>query len=1250
MGRAGARWPKWCGTMRVLALSIALVLTGPAAALMASTESEHMAGQFRLLRGALVTKGEQTAGHQNRTLWIWPEGRRGYILHGSPSSGRFFRELLAYDLDSDAQVGALSFPLETPAVAGRSSQWFADGMPQNLAVDEQNGRIFVLFTYDATAPVDAKVSAAARGCIDNAPGTCTLGVHVVDARTMELQETHFFPTAQFDGGAQIEMVSRAIHYSHGKLLVLMEETAPILTSIQTEPRPRHMSRNTTYLLQIDPEGGTEWRVLVESCRGARENSLTQAPGSVWMTRPNPAAVFRSEDLDDSAIWVGCHVDHRQSAAMVRLPLGKDGQPVPLPISVGDGEPLTEDQPALTTPPSESAVPDPAGLIRPQAEVYVGPEQTAEIVADPLSQRMLLRVIQSKPDGEAWVVFDGRRRSFLGSIGIGPFSGTAGTSVLDTRHGRLYELHTGPTGGLFVADVRGEVVPQALAYPEFAALGSDKYPLSMDYKNGVPRVYVRNGGRPEYDVLEDHRPIATAPVALPDLRTLDLDERPEVTASTLDGAARGFGARTILIGGVDAITRTALVDPVGNVRGAYAGQYSGLEANSITAPLAPSLQRELPARIPCTDAEREIVLGFAGPDGPAVVDGSGSRGSATPLVLDGRSRQDLESPVSRCGGRDWEALWARALFGRAPVEEPGLPWIFGDKPAACLSSEADSEETIGQPVFTSYSARATCSPEEASGFGYVQGVSAEGLDVAQALSSYRVYRDPARGIVSRVESVARGISVDGLFRIDSVRGVAESWANGRRQLAEASDREQGYDANCDFERTAGTCFQRQVFGVWTPGWSCGPCGDEQALVDGVNGAFAGSLRVQLREPDPVLAAGAESGYTAAIQKSTAERFADLVLNNDLLQTILPTLEIVRYAPGYRAQSLTAGDEARGRQIYQFAGVEVSSSYSIQCLLVYDEATNTCAAAHEAPGSLALELTSPDGQPLAGGAFELRADSDEDGVVGLVDKLVPEGACVTADDGVGTCTWDALAPGKYVLTQIAAPPGYSVVKEPYAVELVSGEARTVTFTNVSNVSTINVSAADEQDKPLQGATFAVYADPDADGKVAPDAKPVAQCETGPDGACSMAVPVGSYVLVQLSAPGGLEPIEPVAFALTAGGETAAVTVVNYPQDFPAPPSAAGQVDYLPSAPPPLPQLHAVPLPVAGIPMDDEPDMAGPDIGGTIVRVMQAPGDVLRLLARDPVQAAAFAATLLLLTLAWAGVQRRRQLVLLTEDLSG
>lgn len=1218
-------------------------------------------------------------------VWTWGKGGRAFGLYGKNADKDGWPKLVAMDLDTLTPVGDVS--LSPP---GLFHVAYLEGQPTMGAVDEEGGRLFV--AYETPNPMHALgtdikcppegfgcmgllgssgnavprqmelLQAAAQGrvCGMVAGGSrvqCVGGVHVIDAATLAVRSIPL-RLASVDGMIVAPHL-RHMEFAPGlpgvtgrdqdKLLLVIEELSgnPLGVSDSGSTgvgtlRHAPVGGNLVYVVQLDVASGVQdWVVRVDACRYPRE---PRGPdGGSYAPRPHGAAVFRSEATADAAVYVACHTSN-QVGVIVRYPLDGNGVPVVLPASPGDPGTSAGDPPGVGNDPRAET----AGLVRTGggSEVVVGPERTWEMRADPRGGKLLFRVIDGTPESEVWWVFDTATRRFVGTLGIGKFAVGGSASGFDPVSGRLYVLgaaHKDFAGGLFAGDVRRVPLGQPLWYPELATGASSQgVPLQVARAGlqGPALLYHRaNDG---VYVFADHDPVRTQEADQAyEGRTIDVDEIEGVTVSTFDGAARGYGVRALLVGGAEGAARVGPADPLGTLRGTQETN-GGVQGGP-----------DLP-ETPCVTMARELVVGFVGPDGAAVVDSAGARGGAEPVRVDSATRADLESPVGRCLPVEWEALWSAALFGRPPVGEPGGAWPFAAEGAACVSGSDDEtvSSQVGDPVTGRFAARAECAPDEASGYGYARAGDLGGVTVGEALSSFRIYRDPGRGVVSVVESVARGVEVPGVLRIGTVRGRAESWANGRRQLVAEADRPQGYVANCDRERTAGTCFQRHLFGVWTPGYACGPCGDETAFVAGLGRALGNNAKVALREPEPVLARGSENGFIAAVQKPDGERFADMVLNNDLLQTVVPVLEFTRYAPTNPSLHVPK-TVVRGRQVYQFAGVEVSSSYGITCLLVYDEVRNVCAAQAEPPGSVTVSLTDADGKPLAGGAFEVRADVDGDGVAGLVDMLVEGGACVTGEDGVGTCRFDALEPGGYLVSQVAAPTGHAKVDEPYQVELASGEARMVTFTNASNTSTIAVSAADEARRPVAGAVFAVFADPDADGKVAADATPAAACTTDASGSCAMQVPTGSWVLVQTAAPAGLEPIEPVAFALTAGGQTAAVEVVNYPLGDLAPPEPAAApapvVEYtIPATAPVTDMVTDYTAPGGGV---DEPKVSLPQaIGGPIVRVIQAPGDALRLLAREPRQAAAWLATLALLALAAAAVRRREQaLVLIRAEAS-
>lgn len=1280
---------RWSAGMLMLSLFLALVSV-PFAAASEPTPEELEAedggedGPIILSDAVFPAVNAVNSTMFGMGTWLWPQGRRGFQLDVLEN------ELVVFDLDTLEEIQRVPLSRE----AAWSTGAVAHAWPTPVAVDGTAGRLFVAYSADI---VRNEPEALTRGemCVRHGALACVQGVMVYNAVTLELEQTIPLQLLTADGLItsprllSIEYVPPVDTIGKGKVLLLIEDLSSEQEYTQMWMYPRARGGARVYAAQLDVElGAQDWLVRVQGCRSSRESTDQGTSGGAELGHPEPSGIIMKREVPgDRAIYVGCN-STGQTGVVSRIPLDEDDRPVTAAFApqdpVGDAAEAAfgreDDQQTPDDTPNEGAAADNGT----REETVRGPSQVYTFLADPVSGRILMK--SNAGGSEVWWVYDADKRALVGTIGIGPYRNYNSTRAgLDRHTGRFYVLAPSAgtfSGGFFVTDLRRDPLPQALVFPQFAWL-RDQAALeagpSLVIEPGLdgrpPRIFYRlinAANQYSYRILEDGLPISVNPEATEasERRTIDLDEAEGVTSSTFDGAARGFGFRTILVGGVEAALRANSFDP---------GQIT-LVQQMLTNPDATDPQGEkgggldnptVPEAGPdaCKDADREVVMAFVGPVQPTVVDVGGSSAAAEPLVLNASTRRDSEQPVSRCTRARWDEVWAKALFAQAPVKEPALPWLFGDGEASCVSSDEVPEGAFADPVVGSFSSQVVCDGEEVQGWSRARGVQVEGLTVAEVWSAFHVFRDPVRGMVARVESGARGIDFEGVVKIDSVKALAESWANGRgnhgvvdpaleRELGLVGAGEEGDDAantpsidetNCDFSRTAGTCFERSIFGVWTPGYQCGPCGDEEALIEGLNRALDPlGASARLRDPEPSLLPGAEDGYIAAILRPEIDRIPDVILNGDLLPTTLPTFEIIRDAPPGRVSngliSTTAPPSARGRQVYQFAGVEVSSTYGIQCLLEYDPETNVCAAPVEELASLTLELRDLDGEPLAGGAFELRADGDGDGVLGLTDELLPEGACVTGPDGVGTCSFEELEPGPYIVTQVSAPPGHAATEEPFAVELFSGDQRTVTFTNGPSVSVIDIEVADEAGALLAGATFGVF--PQDGGEA------VATCTTDETGACRLEVEPGAYVLRQTGTPDGFQAIEDIPFEITSAGQTATVGLVlatagsgTEPVPMPEPPPpAAGFIPFDPG-PSLLPVIDAVPPPVGDAPAVVEPP-PGPSIadqvGETLIRVVRAPAEAVRLFTRSPIEAASFAGVWLLLALAFLAVRKRMELV--------
>jgi hypothetical protein len=128
-------------------------------------------------------------------------------------------------------------------------------------------------------------------------------------------------------------------------------------------------------------------------------------------------------------------------------------------------------------------------------------------------------------------------------------------------------------------------------------------------------------------------------------------------------------------------------------------------------------------------------------------------------------------------------------------------------------------------------------------------------------------------------------------------------------------------------TAGTTFGRSVCGVTLGGapvqQGCLTDDGMRQIETAVRDRFAGHVEIRFNKPvDPVLFKGTPSGYQAAVQRDRLDRFGDQMINRDNSLAV-PALEVMFY----RGDSQKNGP---GRQILQFAGVQVNASYGIACL--------------------------------------------------------------------------------------------------------------------------------------------------------------------------------------------------------------------------------------------------------------------------------------------------------------------------------
>lgn len=553
------------------------------------------------------------------------------------------------------------------------------------------------------------------------------------------------------------------------------------------------------------------------------------------------------------------------------------------------------------------------------EVFPGPLGVADVLSDPESDRMLMRVMNE--EGESWWVFDGDSSAYVGVIGM-TLEPVPASSGVDPFTGRLYTLAPSTqkgrqrnAGGLLIADARRSPVPQALAFEDQAGNGVMRIQADSG-EDLATRVFVRRGTDAFFTVYEDSVEVSTdPPLEDQDRFTTDEPENPATTASNFTGTAHGYGLRALFVGGVEGLPPGG--PSVGSIRPGRSGIAS--------------------AGSPCGRADREIVFGFVR---QAALSNNLAGAAAIPLEADPGTKTDAAEVVSRCwarpqplGADPFQSFWPRPDLdadrdGNNDADE-ALGTTWPTKAAECSNDGTGNAGTTNLPGYTAEvncaqsdaqpkvlaSARSqnlTLSPPNAGGVNFGP------LKVVDTSSQVSLMKTTDRGLVVHSESWARGVEVPGVFRIEAAGTVAESFAGGQ-------------------PGTAGTKFSRILCGVSIPSQKVDVQGcvlpesnvspqiesalGKSPIETQLNRALSGRARVVFPEPDPGLSRGTPGGYLASIQKDRGQEVSARAINNDA-STQVPAIEMSVFN-----DDPTLG---RGRQIYQIAGVDASATYGIYLL--------------------------------------------------------------------------------------------------------------------------------------------------------------------------------------------------------------------------------------------------------------------------------------------------------------------------------
>jgi hypothetical protein len=516
--------------------------------------------------------------------------------------------------------------------------------------------------------------------------------------------------------------------------------------------------------------------------------------------------------------------------------------------------------------------------------------------------------------------------------------------------------------------------------------------------------------------------------------------------------------------------------------------------------------------------------------------SASAANAAPVSIDIGTQKD----ASGLRGYNPERIVPADTSGAPPP--PGVPDQLNDEvnqaqqqiaPASCsdLGAEKDAKTSDGARVACDNAGQQTSA---GAAFGGCIGAASPGtpagactvgtpsggaaawptIQLGYVASSTKALHTSKNESVAEAVAVARGVSLaipgGATVSIGEVATMATSIAAGRRGTAKAT-----------FARRISNVIVRDPGGNAV--FACGfdgvtvatavvssPSCDPRQLTDQVSQVSAVPVEFLTPEPDAGPLAGSPGGAQAEVIKSKYLYFNDAFTNADLGYEI-PGLQIVTVADAFQPS----------RVVLNLAAVHVESHDQI----------GVAPPPRPALAAPSLELTLLDDStppaPLSGATFTVQGPGDAAPLT-----------CLTAADGIGTCTFAKLPPGSYTISETTAPPGYAPVKD-YALTLEAGKAYKTSFVNLPAIGAVkvNLSAPGDEAKPLEGGVFAMFKGDDVLGT------PVATCTTDAEGGCGFdKVPLGKYTMSQVSAPEGYLVTDDVAFELAEPRQTVTVTFVD------------------------------------------------------------------------------------------------------------
>ena len=529
-----------------------------------------------------------------------------------------------------------------------------------------------------------------------------------------------------------------------------------------------------------------------------------------------------------------------------------------------------------------------------------PRYSSNIYVDRAGRRLHFT---AQLQGQTFWTFDAGSETFVGAAGTVLWDGFYSTSGLDQASGRLYalvpnhfRLDNGQVvrGGLLTTSGRLSPLPQFYnTRPDLEYTGEFQIKVDPLSKGGGRRVFLRRGNavqptttkpdnttvpRPTEEFFRVLRDRDDVPVGGrsddADRNTAGVAEEPDVAEANYDATASGFGSRVMLIGGTNAAVSRDL--------------------DGLGTPV-------------CFSNDRELI---AGQSPGLVLSNVQAAASAAALTADPSTRADIDSPTARCSLDATPREAAKVVDSLVPA---GIRPQWEEFGAQCSGDAGDRRAQVSSPPRLDASVSWRQDKRRVSAESLAQalpGTQQLGITVGSSWSAATLRHDPKFGVVSDVVSEARQIDIAGVGTIGYVKATASARAHGVAGSAKAAF-------------TPLVCNVRFPKTDRFPGYEEPSCvKDTQDFVARFNQAFNGRARMRFRIPDASLLAGSPGGYQAAVQRDRYQALEDSAISRDGSSSV-PALEIMVFRTDSR-------DRGPGRQIFQFAGVQVSASYGTYCL--------------------------------------------------------------------------------------------------------------------------------------------------------------------------------------------------------------------------------------------------------------------------------------------------------------------------------